>query len=366
MHDSVNKLREILSELDEQPFVSNELKQKLFRAFHTIKGTSQVLGLKTVSQIAHQLENLIQHNEIVPNHLHKEIQILINALKGKLSSEEFNSLPAKEEKLEPEILPSELVQRLSHQEKKLLTRAILEGKNILVVSKSFQVETFADEFKEFQSEFSDYAEIVASFCRRDRENLDFQFVLTTSENAKGIEGLKIEKFLSARLLLLMSRLIAHGKQVALSRGKEIQFEFYGDFVELPENLLDSVFEILLHLIRNSVDHGIARQGKIKIEVRQESNKLILCLSDNGQGIDLAKVKKKAIEKGIIHEETELSNQEILSLIFTPGLSTSDEVSEISGRGIGLDVIKQKIEEKSGSLQVQTSTEGTSFEIVFNV
>jgi chemotaxis protein histidine kinase CheA len=367
LSNSISRLQELLSEINKETPITGDLRQELFRTFHTIKGTSQVLGLKIASQIAHRLENSITGRKTDAKILRKGIENLIEALEGKIFSEGFDFQEA-EKQIEPEILSRELVQKLSRQERKLLSHAVLDGKNIFIISKSFQISTFANEFRAFQSELSSYGEIIASLSEKNSEGFDFRFILITDKEAKEIEknNLKIEEFFDAKLLVVINHLITEGKRIALDRNKEVEFEFeyHGNTSEFPENLLDFVFEILLHLVRNSVDHGITKQGKVKIEIRRISNNLILRLSDNGQGIDLSKLRKKAVEKGIIAETAELSEQKNLDLIFTHGLSTAEEISETSGRGVGLDVVKQKVEEQGGKITVKTGTEGTSFEIIF--
>ncbi len=368
LSDSISRLREVLSEINKETPVTSDLKQRFFRTFHTIKGTSQVLGLKAASEIAHRLESSIISKKTDMKLLRKEIETLIETLEGKIFSEGFD-FQAVEKQIEPEILPRELIRKLSPQERKLLSHAVLDGKNVFIVGKSFRTTTFAGEFRTFQSQLSSCGEIIASLSEKKSESFDFRFILVTDKKVEEIEksNLRIEEFFDAKLLLVVNHLIAEGKRIALDRNKEVEFEFeyHGNTSEFPENLLDFIFEILLHLIRNSVDHGITKRGKVKIEIQRISDKLILRLSDNGKGIDLSKLRKKAVERGIITETAELSKQEILNLIFTHGFSTAEEISEISGRGVGLDVVKQKVEERGGIIQVKTSTEGTSFEIIFS-
>lgn len=165
------------------------------------------------------------------------------------------------------------------------------------------------------------------------------------------------------------------RDLAKEYGKEIELEIEGEETKLDKRILEEINDPLIHILRNSVDHGIEtseerealgkpRKGKIKLSASQEGDRILVRISDDGRGIDPKKVKLAAVKKGIISqaEADSMSDDEAIYLIFRKGFSTSATVSEVSGRGVGLDVVKFHIEDNlRGHIEVSSITgEGTTF------
>jgi len=162
------------------------------------------------------------------------------------------------------------------------------------------------------------------------------------------------------------------RDLAKARGKEIQLDISGADTDLDKTIVDEVGEPLMHLIRNCVDHGIEapdlreargkpRHGTVSLNAYHEGNQIIIEIADDGGGIDLARVREKAIRMGVIAEADRLSDRETMELIFTPGFSTADNVTDVSGRGVGMDVVKKNILHLKGVFDVDTVPgEGTTF------
>jgi two-component system, chemotaxis family, sensor kinase CheA len=162
------------------------------------------------------------------------------------------------------------------------------------------------------------------------------------------------------------------RDLAKARGKEVHLEIAGAETDLDKTIVDEVGEPLMHLIRNCVDHGIEppdvreargkpRYGTVKLNAYHEGNQVIIEISDDGGGIDLQRVRDKAIRIGIIDESDRLSDRETIELIFTPGFSTADQVTDVSGRGVGMDVVKKNILRLKGVFDVDSvHGEGTKF------
>lgn len=156
--------------------------------------------------------------------------------------------------------------------------------------------------------------------------------------------------------------------------KEIDFEAQGSETELDKSLIEGLSEPLMHILRNSMDHGIESaeerikkgknpKGKILLQAYYSGSQVIIAISDDGRGMSPQKIRKKAIEKGLITPETQLSDKEILDLVFVPGFSTSDKVTNISGRGVGMDVVKRKISDIRGTVGISSVVdEGTTITI----
>ena len=157
-------------------------------------------------------------------------------------------------------------------------------------------------------------------------------------------------------------------------GKEIDFDARGAETELDKTLIEGISEPLMHILRNSIDHGIETaeertakgkpaQGKIILQAYYSGSQVVIAVTDDGKGMDLDKIRTKAIDRGLINPDEQLSEKEILDLIFLPGFSTSDKVTNISGRGVGMDVVKRKISDIRGTVSVSTEKdEGTTITI----
>ncbi|ALO41475.1 chemotaxis protein CheA [Pseudoalteromonas phenolica] len=166
------------------------------------------------------------------------------------------------------------------------------------------------------------------------------------------------------------------RDLARSLKKDINLILEGEETDLDKNLVEALADPLVHLVRNSVDHGIEmpdvreasgkpRTGTVTLSASQEGDHILLTIKDDGAGMDAEKLKKIAINKGVIDSDqaSRLSDTEAYNLIFAPGFSTKEEISDISGRGVGMDVVKTKITQLNGSVNIQSELGvGTILEI----
>lgn len=156
------------------------------------------------------------------------------------------------------------------------------------------------------------------------------------------------------------------RDLARSLNKEIELELYGEDTDLDKNLVEALADPLVHLVRNAVDHGIElpeereqmgkpRKGKVVLSAAQEGDHILLTISDDGKGMDADVLRGKAVEKGIMDAEAaaRLDNKDCYNLIFHPGFSTKSEISDISGRGVGMDVVKTRIAQMNGTVEVDS-------------
>ncbi len=156
--------------------------------------------------------------------------------------------------------------------------------------------------------------------------------------------------------------------------KEVILVSEGGETELDKTVIDQLNDPLVHLVRNSIGHGIeppgirqaigkTAKGQITLSARHSGANVMLTVADDGAGLDVARIRAKAIEKGLISNQAELSDREICALIFEPGLSTAEQVSNLSGRGVGMDVVRQAIDALRGSIEVHSEVgQGTTFTI----
>jgi two-component system chemotaxis sensor kinase CheA len=165
---------------------------------------------------------------------------------------------------------------------------------------------------------------------------------------------------------VFSRFPKVARDVARNLKKEVELELVGAETELDRNLVEALADPLVHLVRNAIDHGIEtpdlreaqgkpRNGHVRLSAQQEGDYVSIEVQDDGAGIDPERLRQKAREKGLIDPEAaaRLSSEECLHLVFLPGFSTKQEVTDISGRGVGMDVVQSRIRELSGQIQIQS-------------
>jgi two-component system chemotaxis sensor kinase CheA len=171
--------------------------------------------------------------------------------------------------------------------------------------------------------------------------------------------------------LKMQRIV---RDTSAALGKEIALELSGEETELDKTVLEQLGDPLVHLIRNAVDHGMeapdervsvgkSRTGAVRLAAYHRGGKVIIEVKDDGRGLDPQRLKAKAVEKGLIGPEAVLSDDDCYQLIFAAGFSTKTEVSEVSGRGVGMDVVKTNIQSLQGEIELETKLgQGTCFRI----
>lgn len=164
------------------------------------------------------------------------------------------------------------------------------------------------------------------------------------------------------------------KDLARDLGKNVEIEFNGTEVEIEKTILDKLIDPLIHIVRNSVDHGIEMpsdrdqkkkpiKGKIVISASKEGDGVKITIADDGKGLNEKKILEKAIEKGLVKEQNSLTKEDVLGLIFLPGFSTAEKVTNVSGRGVGMDVVMKTLEEIDGKIFIASEVErGTKFKI----
>lgn len=173
----------------------------------------------------------------------------------------------------------------------------------------------------------------------------------------------------------MSRIV---RKISREQGKKVELKFYGADTELDKLIVEDISDPMMHIIRNAIDHGIespARRlslgkddkGTIRISSYQKGNHVVIEVADDGNGIDVEKVKAKALQKGLVTDISSVSDREALDFIFMPGFSTADKVSEVSGRGVGMDVVRNNIAAVSGMVDIETRKgEGSRFIITLPI
>ncbi len=236
-----------------------------------------------------------------------------------------------------------------------------------------QLENLQKLQKNLQSVYKEIQEqtgALREFARASEDSLQ-----KLSKNSNTL----LDYIMQARLVpigILFRRFQRPIRDIARQSNKKIKLQITGEETELDRALVDRLYEPMLHIIRNAIDHGLEppeerrrsgkdEEGLLKIKAWRNRNQVVVEISDDGRGIDIEKVKQRAIEMGIISTRSaeSMSHEEVLQLIFTPGFSTTEETTLMSGRGVGLDAVKNTIERLRGDVWVSSEPgEGTTFSI----
>lgn len=388
--EAVAKLERLSADLRAAETVSETFKREIFRTLHTVKGTAQTFGFAACGFLAHELENLLAANKISGSLFGETLEMLIESLQRedfeipksfleKVGAPDADGVRANRDfgLATPEI-PDRWFSQLSNQEKTALRSATLENKNLFCLEIGYALAEFAEGIVDFREILNASGEIIATLpsaeLSRDGK-IGFQILYASSANRSEINliaektgaaiifdaspNVSLNEFRNAA-----AHVVRHGRETARKHGKQIDFEVVADEAEFSGETLKIVFDVLLHLVRNAVDHAIETSGKIKINWQVETDNFRLTVSDDGIGIDLSALKARAATKNLLAHGVALTERETIDLIFLPEFSTKTKVTETSGRGVGLDSVKTAVTEFGGTIAVKSeSGKGTTFEIV---
>ncbi|MDD5475791.1 MAG: chemotaxis protein CheA, partial [Syntrophales bacterium] len=171
----------------------------------------------------------------------------------------------------------------------------------------------------------------------------------------------------------MARLV---RDLAKSVGKDVAVVMEGEDTEIDRNMVEEIYNPLVHMVRNSVDHGLEtteervaagkdKRGTVRLSAYHKGGDVVIEISDDGRGLSTDKILRKARERGIVRESDELSEQDIYRLLFMAGFSTAEKITDVSGRGVGMDVVKQAVEKLRGKIEIRSvEGEGTTFAAFF--
>jgi two-component system chemotaxis sensor kinase CheA len=405
----------------------------IFRPFHSIKGVASFLNLDHIRDLAHNLENLLdkaRNNELAVNpplidvvldgadtlktmigqlrdKVDEKVQEIykldISSLVSRIKNvEKGEAVPAKAQKLgeiliaegniTPEVLTAGLKIAQNTPNKKLGETLIVEGQvTAKQVSQALrkQAEQVTDQtnIRVDTRKLDDMIDMVGelvimqSMVQQDIKNQfnpdknlirDIaQFIRITSGLQKTSTSLRMVPI--KQTFQRMSRLV---RDLAKSSGKIVTVEMVGEDTEIDRNMVDEIYNPLVHMIRNSVDHGLEmpeerlKQGKdenglIRLKAYHRGGNVVIEIADDGKGLDKEKILNKALKSGILANGEGLSTQDIYRLIFLPGLSTAEKVTDVSGRGVGMDVVRGAVEKLRGKIEIgSTYGKGTTFTASF--
>jgi two-component system chemotaxis sensor kinase CheA len=403
--DLVDEAESALLDLEQNPN-DDELINTIFRAFHTVKGTSAFMGLDPISDFTHSVETLlsmVREDDLSFDQATADITLeSVDMLKKMLGVVEVSSggdplnTPHGYDRMmeilgficEEELKPAEAIEKAG-------------GFETAVATIESEKSSSEDAEKEFQTENTNQkqeaeASVRVNVGRLDRlidmvgelviahsvvaqdRSIEQNAELTKKVNhtTKILRELQ-DTSLTLRMVPLkatfhkMNRLV---RDLTRKADKDVKFSTVGEDTEIDRNMVDIISEPLVHMLRNSIDHGIetkeeraasskSKTANVWLRAYQEGGKVVIEIEDDGKGIDKEKVYSKAVEKGLIDPEAKLTDSEIFSLIFLPGFSSIDEVTDLSGRGVGMDVVRRSIEELQGKVEVKSEKgKGTKISI----
>src|SRR5437660_4354408 len=368
-----------------------ELISSLFRAAHTIKGNASLLEFDALARFLHNVEDLL---DLCRNHtiaLSQEvINILLQAVDAlrqmaKRAVDGKESLPPEHEAL------SVRLAELASEFKAVGTPAAQESSASSFAESSIGTATSKATVQNLRvdvGKLDRMLNLTVEFAiaqGRQRRMLEEKTSLEASgrellESHHGLEAL----FLELQELVMKIRMVPVGptfhhfarsvRDAARKSGKLARMLVVGEDVEVDTTILEHIHDPLMHMIRNSVDHGLEMpevrralgkdpSGKIVLQAFHDSGNIVVQFSDDGAGLDHDSILQHARSKALVPEGARLSESEIHNLIFQPGFSTADKVSELSGRGVGLDVLRRNVNALSGAILVESRRgQGTTFTI----
>ncbi|MFC1523586.1 chemotaxis protein CheA [Thermodesulfobacteriota bacterium] len=412
-----------------------EIINNIFRPFHTIKGVSGFLNLKTINKLAHTTENLLDDVRNGKRSMDSDVIDIVLAVgdqlrdmvanikdvleKGSASYKEYDisefvdriqriqsgeqdvgAAPVKEEEESPSEVAEEAtdLEQLSDQaevpaakpvkaekkpapkppaqkpKKAVQTGAAAPKKSDVGASIKVDVEKL-DNLVNAVGELV----IMQAMVRQNQKiisiadpklNRDFsQLSRITSELQKTAMSMRMVPI--RQTFQKMIRLV---RDLSKKSGKEVDLIMTGEETEIDRNMVDSIYDPLVHMIRNSVDHGVqtpeerekagkSAKGAVNLRAYQKGGNIVIEIEDDGHGLNTEKIRKKALERGLIQQGEALTDHDLNNLIFLPGFSTADKITDVSGRGVGMDVVKKAVEKLRGKVEVLSTTgQGSQFVI----
>lgn len=378
----------------------------IFRLAHSFKGGAKAVGFESLAKFAHKLEDVLQKvkseqvvasravctvllqsldvlktyvdglkTDLAFSYDSTEVEVLLQkTLDGTL--ETVSEIEKVEAAIEPaQVQPAEVPRTLSQEDQSAKNNTppatkVVEDEFLRVSTKKL------DDLLNIVGELVVNQSMVSQ--HRSQGTISSQHAIQTISY---IDKLVNEiQFISMALRMLpikplfqkMRRVV---RDASTSLGKDIELVTEGEDVELDKSIIDKITDPLTHMIRNAVDHGIetmderkqngkSAQARVFLSAVQKEDRMQIIIKDDGRGMDKDKIYKKAVEKNIIKNGDVLSNEEIYGLIFAPGFSTKEQVSDFSGRGVGMDVVKRSVEDLKGSVQIETVLgQGSTFTIL---
>ncbi|MBM3788236.1 MAG: chemotaxis protein CheA [Acidobacteria bacterium] len=359
----------------------------LFRSFHTIKGLTAIAGIETAREVAHQTENLLDQVRAGQRPVDTRVIDLSLAsadfLGGAVAvAEQLDRGASVEFPSGADALIDGLYAAIANvpaaaaappatetcaQPVPIQRKLEQTGSSVKVdTAKLDQLVDLVGELVIAQSLVQLDTAMQSGNDAKTAKNLT-QLGRITSELRKTAMSLRV-----VPIGMTFRRMTRVFRDLIRESGKDAVLETAGEDAELDRTIVERLADPLMHMIRNAVDHGLEppderqqagkpRQGRIRLSASHQSGQVVIEVSDDGRGLDRGRILEKAVERGLVEDPSAVSPAAILDLIFEPGFSTSEKVTGISGRGVGMDVVKKEIEGLRGRVDVRSEPgQGTTF------
>ncbi len=394
-----------------------ELLNSIFRAAHTIKGTSSFLGLEQVTELTHKMEDILNRLRKAEMVVTPDIMDLLLESLDILKQLIQNVRDGNTEEVPIEDIVGRLVAGLTSQDGETGEEApappptASDTENSAQPEKTVPSAATKEKKPAAAAPAGGHKRSVEQTIRVDVNRLDTlmnlmgELVLGRNSLMQSVNTLSHdheadrEKLLQAagainyittelQLAVMKMRMQPVGKvfnkfprlvrDLARDTGKEIELIIEGEGTELDKSVIEEIGDPLVHLIRNSCDHGIEppeereavgkpRKGTVRLTAAQEGSNIVIKITDDGRGLDVDAIRNKAIERGLVKAEdaARLPDSEVYRFIFEPGFSTAKKITDVSGRGVGMDVVRTNIEKLNGMIEI-TSKPGAGTTIAIKL
>lgn len=396
-NDLIETLDQTILHLEQNPS-DRETIESIFRAAHTLKGAAGMFGFKSMERVMHRMENLfdlVRKGTLIPNGDTIDVVFQgIDVLKSLISAVQAGKPSGT--KTVPIVRCLELAAKGKYVKRKngglspaTASTAVSDaasggddgqrrgGGEAPKKKTSVEQSTIRVDLERLDMLVNLVGELVIDrtrFASIEEEIRTTQPQIKVSGNMTETVQLFGRHMNEIHEIIMKIRMVPIGnafnkftriiRDISRQLGKDIELNIDGEDTELDKTLVEQIGDPLIHLIRNSCDHGIempdvraangkARGGKIFLSARQEGNHIIITIEDDGKGIPVDIIRKKAIERGLIQEDTVLSKRDVFNLIFEPGFSTAEKVTTISGRGVGMDVVRKQISKLKGAIDIDS-------------
>ncbi len=360
-----------LLNLEESPNDQESL-NGLFRSIHTIKGVAAFLGLDSISQLTHHTENLLQDLRDGKARCDDAVVDVLFEVCDRLKSLTTEAGATGGRVVSSNDL-AELMGRVSRvaAEARVRDRSAGDLESLDAATAAVRESYRSDDHsvkvdaRRLDSLLDSIGELVVavSVADGDHDDLAAEKMMAVRKITRQVQ----EVGMSLRmvpLLATMRKIRRLVRDLSKRFGKPISFEHEGGEIELDRSIVDQIQDALVHIVRNAIDHGLeaasereaagkSRIARISFRAFQRGGNIFVEIRDDGRGIDADAVHRKAVERGLIGSDESLTREEALALVFRPGFSTAAEVTSISGRGVGMDVVRETVDQLRGRVTIRS-------------
>ena len=397
--DGLESAESQLMALEEDPSQFEVLIHPIFRTMHTLKGNSAAFGLTVMKSLAHHMEDLLVQvrdgtSSLSANcfellfHGIDTLRLLLEQLRHMIEGSEVKAVdvggihqllarrlteesPEALDVSENEACKSDLPAENSPSKEETGSRASFSKIIEMIKVPALKLDELGELIGEMVvalSVLNQSPVIEAISDRQARERLD-QLGKVTESLRERILGIRM--FPVGNVFGKLSRQV---RDLSRSCGKPLNFEVEGADTLVDKSIIDCIYAPLMHMVRNAIDHGIESKeerraagkpelGTVRLTATHRGDSILMEIRDDGKGIDPDAILQKGLERGLVRNGEELTNRKIFNLIFKPGFSTAKKVTDVSGRGVGLDVVKKGIESLRGRVYIDSKPgEGTTFSV----